>query len=83
MRVNGTEMYLRRFKICIPVIIPVRAMGELDYFRIARCFAQKFVYTVAALNRPGDDVLKRPSALVYEYMVQTSEAEDLLRSSAK
>jgi len=36
MRVNGTEMYLRSFKICMPVIIPASAKGKLDYFRIAR-----------------------------------------------
>jgi hypothetical protein len=33
---------------------------------------------LAGLNRPGNDVLETAFRLVYEYMVQTSEAEDLL-----
>jgi hypothetical protein len=32
---------------------------------------------LAGLKRPGNDVLETPSTLVYEYMVQTFEAEDL------
>jgi hypothetical protein len=36
MRVNGTEMYLRRFKIYAPGTMPAGAMSKVDYFRVAR-----------------------------------------------
>lgn len=36
MRVNGTEMYLRRFKIYAPATMPASAMSKVDYFRVAR-----------------------------------------------
>jgi hypothetical protein len=36
MRVNGTEMYLRRFKIYAPATMPPGAMSKMDYFRVAR-----------------------------------------------
>jgi hypothetical protein len=56
----------------------------------SRCFAHKFVhrasahcglYTMAALNRPGNSVYNLETAfrLVYKHIVQTFEAEDLLR----
>jgi hypothetical protein len=36
MRVNGTEMYLRSFKIYAPATMPASAMSKVDYFRVAR-----------------------------------------------
>jgi hypothetical protein len=36
MRVNGTEMYLRRFKIYAAATMPASAMSKVDYFRVAR-----------------------------------------------
>jgi hypothetical protein len=36
MRVNGTEMYLRRFKIHTPVVIPASALGKVDWIRVRR-----------------------------------------------
>jgi hypothetical protein len=35
MRVNGTEMYPRRFKIYAPATMPESAVSKVDYFRVA------------------------------------------------
>ena len=42
MRVNSTEMYLRRFKIYPPATMPASAMSKVDYFRVVR-YEQQYV----------------------------------------
>ncbi len=36
MRVNGTEIYQRSFKIYASATMPAGAMSNVDYFRVAR-----------------------------------------------
>jgi len=36
IRVNGTEMHQRSFKIYTPATMPASAMSKMDYFRVAR-----------------------------------------------
>src|SRR5712692_6656043 len=36
MRVNGTEMYQRSFKIYAPATMPASAMSKVDYFPVGR-----------------------------------------------
>jgi len=58
MRVNGTEMYLRRFKIYAAATMPASAMSKVDYFRVARDGC------TASSNRSPMDTADLPARLV-------------------